>query len=45
MKTVIGIPVSDEAFSGIVVDAITSGDGKIRVYESHFFVVNFTDDR
>ena len=45
MKTVIDTPMSDDAFSGIVVDAITSGDGEIRAYESHFFVVNSTDDR
>lgn len=45
MKTVIGTAVSDDAFSVKVVDAITSGDGKVRAYESHFFVVNSTDDR
>ena len=45
MKTVIGTAVSDDAFSVKVVDAITSGDGKVRAYESHFFVVDSTDDR
>jgi hypothetical protein len=44
-KTVIGTPMSDDAFFGFVMTTMTLSGGKIRAHDNHFFVVNSREDR